>query len=109
MLQLTLSPNAQIIALGTLAIALIAIAVWIVLRVVKSSPEKKELKRRLWVNRNGRLGDALITEATETVLYYGYSIHGVRYTASQDVSALTQLLPAELGRLVGVAYMKYAV
>ncbi len=103
------SPSAQIAALSALALVLIAIAVWIVVRVVKSSPEKKERKRRLAVNLNGRLGDALISEASETTLYYSYSIHGVRYTTSQDVSTLKEFLPADPGRLVGVANLKYTV
>jgi len=104
-----LSPTGQLAALGIAAIVLIALGAWIVLRVVQSSPEKKEERRRSWVNRNGRLGDAVITEATDTVLFYTYSIHGVRYATSQDVSSLTSLLPAEPGRLVGVANLKYAV
>jgi hypothetical protein len=104
-----LSPNGQLAALGVAAVALIAVAVWIVFRVVQSSPEKKELKRRMWVNQNGRLGDAMVTEATETVLYYTYSVHGVRYATSQDVSTLGSLLPAEPGKLVGVANLKYVV
>ena len=91
-----------------LAIALIALGVWIALRVVHGSPEKRERKRRLHINRNGRLGDALITEATETSLYYSYSVHGVEYSASQDIAALRDRLPPELGRLVGLANLKYA-
>lgn len=104
-----MSPNTQIAALSGVAVVLVAIAVWIAVRVAQANPEKKERKRRLWVNRNGRLGDALITEATDDALYYAYSIHGVRYTTSQDVSSLKQLLPAEPGRLVGIANLKYAV
>jgi len=104
-----MSPHAQIAALCGLALALIGLGAWIVVRVVQASPEKKELHRRLWVHSNGRLGDALITEATDTTLYYSYSIHGVRYTTSQDVSTLKELLPADPGRLVGVANIKYPV
>jgi hypothetical protein len=103
------SPALQIAALGALAVVLIGVAVWIVARVVKSTPEKKERKRRLAVNMNGRLGDALISDASDTTLYYSYSIHGVRYTTSQDVSTLRDLLPADPGRLVGVANLKYTV
>ena len=106
---MTLSPDGQLAALGILAALLIALGVWIVLRVVQSSPEKKEQKRRLWVNLHGRLGDAVVTEASETVIYYTYSVHGVRYATSQDVSALAALLPADPGRLVGVANLKYTV
>jgi hypothetical protein len=104
-----MSPNTQIALLSGLALVLIGLGIWIIARVVKATPEKKEQKRRLWVNANGRLGDALITETTDTTLYYAYSIHGVRYTTSQDVSTLKNLLPADPGRLVGIANLKYAV
>jgi hypothetical protein len=102
------SPSVQLAALIGVAIALIALGVWIALRVVQGSPEKRERKRRLHIHRSGRLGDALITEATETSLYYSYSVHGVEYSASQDIATLRDRLPAELGRLVGLANLKYA-
>jgi hypothetical protein len=98
----------QLAALVGLAIALIALGVWIAMRVVQRSPEKRERKRRLDVHHHGRLGDALITEATETSLYYSYSVHGVEYSASQDIATLRDRLPPELGRLVGLANLKYA-
>jgi hypothetical protein len=104
-----MSPHAQIVALCGLALVLIGLGTWALVRVVQATPEKKELRRRLWVHSNGRLGDALLTEATDTTLYYSYTIHGVRYTTSQDISTLKELLPADPGRLVGVANIKYAV
>lgn len=102
-----MSAGAQIAALGGLAVGLIALAIYIALRV-HGTPEKREKKRRLQVNRQGRLGDALITEASETTLYYSYSIRGVQYTASQDVTSLRELLPAEPERLIGTVSLKYA-
>ena len=102
-----MSPSAEIAALGGLAAILIAVAIIIALRV-HGTPEKRERKRRLSVNRLGRLGDALITEASDAVIYYTYSIRGVQYTASQDVSALREKLPAEPDRLIGIASLKYA-
>jgi len=104
-----LSPTTQIAVLCGLALVLIALGVGIVARVVQASPEKKERKRRILVNQIGRLGDALVTDATDSTLYYAYSIHGVRYTTSQDVTTLKDLLPADPGRLVGIANLKYAV
>jgi len=101
------SPNAQIAALSGLAIVLIALAIYIVLRV-HGTPEKRERRRRLAINRTGRLGDALITEVSETTIYYCYSLRGVQYTASQDVSTLLDRLPPEHEKLIGVASMKYA-
>jgi hypothetical protein len=82
--------------------------VWIALQVKKRSPEKREQRRRLHVNQIGRLGDALITEATDTIVYYTYSVHGVEYSASQEIAALRALLPDDPGRMVGVAHLKFA-
>jgi len=88
-----MSPAAQIASLSGAALLLIALGVWIAFRV-HGTPEKRERKRRLAVNAQGRLGDALITEAADGALYYSYDIRGVHYTASQDISALRHLLPA---------------
>jgi hypothetical protein len=102
-----MSPGAEIAALGGLAAVLIGLAIFIALRV-HGTPEKREKKRRLSVNRLGRLGDAMVTETTDTIIYYSYSIRGVQYTASQDVSALTEKLPADRDKLIGIASLKYA-
>ena len=102
-----MSPTAQIAALSGLAIVLIALAIYVALRV-HGTPEKRERKRRLYVNRTGRLGDALVTEVSEATIYYSYSIRGVQYTASQDVSTLSDRLPEDSERLIGVVSLKYA-
>jgi hypothetical protein len=103
-----MQPGTQLAVLAGIALALIAAGVWIALRVTKRNPEKREKRRRLHVNQVGRLGDALITEAADALIYYSYSVNGVEYSASQDISALRELLPAEPGRLVGVAHLKYS-
>lgn len=97
----------QIAILCGVAAGLIALGIWIALRV-HGTPEKRERKRRLNVHRQGRLGDAMISEATETTLYYFYTVRGVQYTASQDVSTLREYLPAEPQRLIGVSGLKYS-
>ena len=78
------------------------------MKAMQTNPEKRERKRRLELHQHGRLGDALITEASETMLYYSYSVAGVQYEASQDVSALRELLPPEPERLIGPASLKYS-
>jgi hypothetical protein len=54
------------------------------------------------------LGDALITEIDGLLVYYSYSVQGVQYSASQDVGALRDKLPENLGVLVGSANLKYS-
>jgi hypothetical protein len=102
-----MTPTAEVAALGGLAAVLIALAIFIALRV-HGTPEKRERKRRLSVNKLGRLGDAMITEATGEVIYYSYSIRGVQYTASQDVASLREKLPGDPEKLIGIASLKYS-
>lgn len=102
-----MQPGEQLALLAAIAIALIAAGVWIALSVTRKSPEKREKRRRQHVHEAGRLGDALITEVSGNFAYYTYSVNGVEYSASQDLSALSSLLPAEPERLVGVAHLKY--
>jgi hypothetical protein len=100
-------------ALGALTVVLAALAIGVVLRV-RASPQRRErrqrlreLKRRLDLHQRGRLGDAIITEANESIIYYTYCIRGVQYTASQDVDSLRERLPADPERLIGVVGLKY--
>jgi hypothetical protein len=97
----------QIGSLCALAAGLTGLGVWAVLRN-GSTPEKRERRRRLYVHTTGRLGDALITEAADDALYYTYTVRGVQYAASQDISGLRDRLPADPERLIGMAGMKYA-
>jgi hypothetical protein len=102
-----MSPASQIASLGAVAAVLAAVGTFILLRV-RNTPEKLERRRRLYVYQQGRLGDAMITEATDEALYYSYTVRGVQYAASQDLTGLRELLPAELDRLIGPASLKYA-
>jgi len=96
-----------ITGLACIVVGAVLLAMW---RVVHSrlTPEKREQRRRLDINLNGRLGDALLTECHENTLYYTYEVRGVHYTASQDISTLRDQLPAAPERLGGMVNMKYA-
>jgi hypothetical protein len=74
----------------------------------RSTPEKREQQRRLQVHLNGRLGDGMVTEVAENALYYSYTVHGVQYTASQDITTLRERLPADPECLIGVTSLKYS-
>jgi len=69
--------------------------------------QKRERRRRLKVQETGRLGEAYITGFDETTLFYSYSVGGVQYETSQDISTLRELLPAAPQHLLGVANIKY--
>jgi hypothetical protein len=103
-----MSPRVQLVILAVLGVGAIGFGIRLALRMLQANPEKRERKRRLDLNRYGRLGDVMVTEATEAMLYYSYSVRGVQYEASQDVSGLRHLLPPEPERLFGHASLKYS-
>jgi len=90
-----------------LVILLIAGLVYFWVRVLRK-PKDKEKRRRLMVHQRGRLGDATITEIDGATIFYEYSVRGVGYTASQDISQLLDRIPAETHRLIGPATLKYS-
>jgi hypothetical protein len=97
---------AQTLAIGAAALSLAA-GVYFVFRL-RRQPKDKERRRRLIVNLEGRLGDATITDANESTLFYEYSVRGVTYTASQDISQLRHIA-TNPERLIGFpASLKYS-
>ena len=98
----------ETLAVGAVALSLLSAGVYIVVRI-RRQPKDKEKRRRLAVNLHGRLGDATITDASESALFYEYSVRGVTYTASQDISQLREQIAANPERLIGLpASLKYA-
>jgi hypothetical protein len=101
-------PLTQTLVIGAVSLPVVAAGVFVVLRVLRK-PKDKEKLRRLEVNASGRLGDATITEITEDAIFYEYSVRGLTYTASQDISQLRELIPGDSHRLIGrPASLKYS-
>ena len=96
-----------LILLGLLAAALIALAVWILIRY-RTTPEERERRRRVTVNRLGRMGDGMLTDFHENSVYFSYSVRGVDYTASQDVGSLGDFLPEDRNSVIGPVTIKYS-
>src|SRR5579872_5655278 len=102
------SQNLELILILTAALAVLAAGVYFFVRW-RRRPKDKEKRRRLTVNQFGRIGDATITDMQGDTLFYSYSVAGVAYTASQDVAALRDQMPADVERLIGrAASLKYA-
>jgi len=97
----------EIILLGLVAILLMALGVFVFLGA-RQTASQRERRRRLTVNRTGRMGDATISDVRDYVLYYSYLVRGVAYTTSQDASDLKELLPPDTSALIGPAGLKYA-
>jgi hypothetical protein len=101
-------PVTQVIVIGAVSLPVIAAGIFVVLRI-RRKPKDKEKLRRLEVNLHGRLGDATITDIGDDVIFYEYSVGGLTYTASQDISQLREMIPADSHRLIGrPASLKYS-
>lgn len=102
-----LTPVERLALLALVASLLIAAAIHILFRL-RLTPPEKEKRRRAMINRIGRMSDAMLTDANNDTLYYLYSVNGVDYNASQDVSSLRDRVPVEPSLLIGNITLKYA-
>ena len=101
------SGSVQLILLVPVSLALIGLGLYFLFRM-RRNPKDKEKRRRLLVNQQGRLGDATITEVHESTIFYEYSVRGVLYTASQDLTQLREQTHSDLERTIGPVSLKYS-
>jgi hypothetical protein len=102
---LSMYPVAALAGAGVLAMASGVTIIWLARR--RLTPEEFEKLRRLRVSRLGRTIEGVIVEADSQTLFYTYDVHGVQYAATQDISALLELLGGDPTRLVGSISVKY--
>lgn len=102
-----MTADSQLILLAIVAISLIGVIV-VILRKMRITPEERELRRCEMVNRIGRLTDGMLTDVTPDAVYFVYSVMGVDYETSQDVSAYAGSLPDDRDSLVGPVGVKYS-
>jgi len=93
-----------LIALLAVLVAAIGFRAWKLSRI---NPAERERRRRATLVANGKMGDATVVEYRGDLLFYTYAVRGVEYTASQDLSALKEYLPADLSALVANVSVKY--
>ncbi|MEZ5352915.1 MAG: hypothetical protein R2762_09795 [Bryobacteraceae bacterium] len=103
-----MSPLAPIVGLAALAGILVAALGLIVMRS-RRSPADRERRRCKHVFAMGRMGDGICTDVQGDVVYYSYTVRGVDYNTSQDVSALRNLVPADGSLIIGPVTFKYLV
>ena len=89
-----------ILILGVVAAALVAVGMRILYQL-RRNPLERERRRRLAVNAFGRLADGNVTETSDNAIFYSYSVGGVLYAASQEITELKTVIPFELDRIIG--------
>jgi hypothetical protein len=92
----------EIAAFAALAIALIAVGLWLWLHK-RPTAEELERARRLFLAQSGRLVDGMLLDVCEveagdgrtlTMLLFNYRIGGVDYECSQDVTDMRDVVDA---------------
>jgi len=102
-----MTADSQLILLALVAI-LLAGAIALILHKMRITPEERERRRCEMVNRVGRLTDGMLTDVTQDAVFFVYSVMGVDYDTSQDVSAYAESLPEDRDSLVGPVGVKYS-
>lgn len=99
----------EFLGIGVLAFVAVASGAAAIFLYLRKRPSAAELERlrRLFINRTGKISDGEIVEFEGTSLVYSYSVGGVGYLASQDVSALQASLPADPALLLGPVCLKH--
>ncbi len=98
--------NPKLAAILVASGLLFSVALWIAFRR-RVTPEEREKRRRLAVNAFRRAIEGVVNEADGDFIHYQYELRGVWYSASQDVSALTVMLPENRGLLLGAASVRF--
>ena len=95
--------EAGLLALATAAVALLAVIGYRYWRDSRITAEQRERRRREMLVARGKIVDANIVDYREDVIFFAYSVRGMEYTASQDVSSLKDHVPPDLTFLLPVA------
>jgi hypothetical protein len=106
-----LTATPAVVAIAVCA-AVIAVAIILIVRGYlkrRPTPEELERRRRVTIHQAGKMGDGEIldVEAASSSIVYSYTVAGVVYTASQDVSAVKSRLPEDLMTMVGPVCIKF--
>jgi len=106
---LTAQPELAGIAVAAAGILLAAVAFVIRTHRNRPAPAELERRRRGQLYRAGKMGDGEIVdvETESSAIVYSYSVAGVVYTASQDLTALQSSLPPDMMTMVGPVSVKF--
>jgi hypothetical protein len=96
------------IALIAATIAILLILIAAALRRRRLSSAEQERMRRETIHATGRMVSGWVTEFQGDTIFFTYSIGGIEYHATQDISSFRAELPLEGDHLlVGPCSLKY--
>jgi len=98
--------EAGFLSLAAAAVVLLAVIGFRRWKASRVTPEERERRRRAMLVVRGKMGDAELVDIREDLIFFTYSVRGVEYTASQDISTLRSHLPQDMSALLAVA-VKY--
>src|SRR5579872_6829972 len=98
--------QAGLLVLAGAAVVLLAIVGVRYWRNSRVTADERERRRRAMLVARGKMGDAVIVEFHDNLIFFTYSVRGVEYTASQDISMLRERVPMDLTSILPVA-VKY--
>ena len=73
----------------------------------RQDPVERERRRRLEVNRRGRITSGVVHDIDGGLIHYQYAIGAVDYSACQDVSTVSELVGDDPKGVVGAVTVKY--
>ena len=94
------------LALSGVLVVLVSLIGYRAWKSSRITPEERERRRRAALVARGKMGDATLVEVRDDLLFFTYSVGGVEYTASQDVSTLKPHVPPDLSA-IGPVSVKY--
>jgi hypothetical protein len=94
------------LALGATLVVLAGALGYRTWKISRISPEEIERRRRAELVALGKMGDALLVEYRDGLIFYSYDVRGVKYTACQDVRLLHDRLTGSLAEM-GPVSVKY--
>ena len=90
-------------ALGGVALAVAAVFGYRAWQRSRITPEERERRRCAFLVATGKISDAALVEIRENLVFYSYSVRGVEYTASQDLSRFAQAEPVDFNNITSMA------